>query len=285
MTCTRLEPGGAIVLMMTRWHEDDLAGRILASEDGPNWTVVSLPAEAEADDPLGRKVGEALCPQRYPIEELARLRMVLGDWSYTALYQQHPLPPEGQLAKREWFEVVDARPECESYVRFWDMAATEKSVKASDPDWTVGTLMGRSQGRFYILDVVRQRVGPESVEQLIEDTATADGKRVRIRWELEPGSSGKLVAQHLTTRLAGYAARATSVSGDKIQRAMPFLDQARVGNVKLVRGEWVPAWLAEVTAFPMGKHDDQVDSAAGALATLTTERIVRTAQSMQMAMR
>lgn len=282
---TRLEPGGAIVLMMTRWHEDDLAGRILASEDGPNWTVVSLPAEAEEQDPLGREVGEALCPQRYPIEELARLRMVLGDWSYTALYQQRPLPPEGQLARREWFEVVDARPECESYVRFWDMAATEKSVKSSDPDWTVGTLMGRLGSKYYILDVVRKRVGPESVEQLIQDTAALDGKLVRIRWELEPGSSGKLVAQHLTTRLAGYAARAMPVSGDKIQRAMPMLDQARVGNLKLVRGEWVPAWLSEVTAFPMGKHDDQVDSAAGALGTLATERPARAAQSMQMAMR
>lgn len=265
---TRLEPGGAIVLMMTRWHEDDLAGRILASEDGPNWTVVSLPAEAEDNDPLGREIGAALCPERYPTEELARLRMVLGDWSYTALYQQHPLPPEGQLAKREWFEVVDARPECDSYVRFWDMAATEKSVKSSDPDWTVGTLMGRANGKYYVLDVLRQRVGPSGVKALILSTAQADGSHVRICWELEPGSSGKLVEADLMQALAGYGAQAKPVSGDKIQRAMPFLDQARVGNLKLVRGEWVPPWLAEVTAFPMGKHDDQVDSAAGAFSML-----------------
>jgi predicted phage terminase large subunit-like protein len=148
------------------------------------------------------------------------------------------------------------------------MAATEKSVKASDPDWTVGTLMGKAQGKFYILDVLRQRVGPSGVKAIILSTAQADGPQVRICWELEPGSSGKLVEADLMQALAGYGAQARPVSGDKVQRAMPFLDQARVGNLKPVRGEWVPAWLAEVTAFPMGKHDDQVDSAAGAFSML-----------------
>jgi len=267
---TRLEPGGAIVLMMTRWHEDDLAGRILASEDAPNWTVISLPAEAEADDPLGRAIGEALCPERYDERQLAELRTVLGDWSYTALYQQRPLPPEGQLAKREWFEIVNEAPKYELLVRFWDMAATEKSIKASDPDWTVGTLMGRAKGRYYIADVCRQRVNPSDIKPLMRSTAVNDGKRVRIYWELEPGSSGKYVESDIMQLLAGFGAEAVPVTGDKVQRAMPLLDQARVGNVKLVRGEWIPAWLGEMTSFPMGKHDDQVDSASGAFNALAS---------------
>lgn len=265
---TRLEPGAAIILIITRWHEDDLAGRILASEDGPNWTVVSLPAEAEESDPLGRVLGEALCPERYNVAALGNLRTVLGDWAFTSLYQQRPLPAEGQLAQRGWFEVVDKAPPEMNKIRNWDMAATEKSIKSADPDYTVGTLMGKAGDTFYIVDVIRQRVNPGAVEQFIKDTAQADGHGVRVYWEEEGGSSGKIVVSHLTTKLAGYGAQAMPVTGDKVQRAMPFFDQARVGNVKLVRGDWVPAWLAEITAFPLGKHDDQVDSASGAFAAL-----------------
>ena len=92
---TRLEPDGAIVLIQTRWHEDDLAGRILASEQAGAWTVVNLPAEAEAGDPLGREPGAPLCPARFDRAALADIRATLGTWAYTALYQQRPLPEGG----------------------------------------------------------------------------------------------------------------------------------------------------------------------------------------------
>jgi len=107
---TRLEPGGAVILTMTRWHEDDLAGRILASEDAPNWTVVSLPALAEEGDPLGRAPGAALWPARFDETDLERIRTVLGTQSFTALYQQRPTALEGGLFKRAWFDIVQAVP-------------------------------------------------------------------------------------------------------------------------------------------------------------------------------
>lgn len=107
---TRLEPGGAIILIMTRWHEDDLAGRILESEDAPNWTVISLPALAEANDPLGRAEGAALWPARFDVTDLERIRTVLGTASFTALYQQRPTALEGGLFKREFFKIVDVVP-------------------------------------------------------------------------------------------------------------------------------------------------------------------------------
>jgi len=100
---TRLEPGAAVVLIQTRWHVDDLAGRILKSDDAPNWTVINLPAEAEDGDPLGREVGEALCPERYDKAALADIRRVLQS-AYAALYQQRPVPAEGAVFKWPWFE-------------------------------------------------------------------------------------------------------------------------------------------------------------------------------------
>ncbi|MCV4802557.1 terminase, partial [Escherichia coli] len=92
------------ILIQTRWHEDDLAGRLLRSmsDGGDKWDVLSLPAIAEADDPLGRKKGEPLCPQRYDKAALQRIRRKLGSYSFSALYQQNPVPYEGGLFKRKW---------------------------------------------------------------------------------------------------------------------------------------------------------------------------------------
>lgn len=101
---TRLEPNGAIILIQTRWHELDLAGRLLseAASGGEQWEVINLPALADENDPLGREPGAALCPERFSISDLERIRMVLGTYSFEALYQQRPRPADGGLMKREW---------------------------------------------------------------------------------------------------------------------------------------------------------------------------------------
>jgi len=263
---TRLEPGGSVILIQTRWHEDDLAGRILASEDGPNWTVVSLPAEAEEDDPLGREIGEALCPERYDKAALQRIKRVLGSWSYAALYQQRPMPLEGGLAKRHWFEIVDAWPAAVAdVVREWDFAATAKTTAS----WTVGTRMSVLQGTYYIEDVVRDQIGPGAVEDLVKQTAEIDELGTRVWFEQEPGSAGKLFAASLIKLLDGYSVRAVPSTGDKVTRALPFLAQAEAGNVKLVKGPWNKAWLDEICSLPQpGRADDQWDSAAAAYEAL-----------------
>ncbi len=148
---TRLEPGGAIILIMTRWHEDDLAGRILASEDGPNWTVISLPAEAGENDPIGRAVGEALCPDRFPLEKLQEIKRVLGT-DYYALYQQTPQPPEGNLFKRDWFRrdaIIPDRKHMPFVVQAWDTAFKE----GEENDYSACVTLGYYQGRIYVMDV------------------------------------------------------------------------------------------------------------------------------------
>lgn len=261
---TRLEPGGAIILIMTRWHEDDLAGRILASEDAPNWTVVSLPALAEDNDPLGRAPGAALWPARFDEVDLERIRTVLGTQSFTALYQQRPTALEGGLFKRAWFDVVGAAPAIAYRVRYWDKAGTEDAG-----DWSCGVKMARHEdGTFTVENVVRGQWSALERERVIKQTAELDGRDVPVWVEQEPGSGGKESAQATIRNLAGWTVRAERVTGDKLTRAQPLAAQCEARNVKLVRGDWNAAYLDELTMFPNGRHDDQVDATSGAFAKL-----------------
>lgn len=259
---TRLEPDSAIILIMTRWHEDDLAGRILNSKYGDGWEVVSLPALAEANDPLGRVPGEALCPARYPVEELKEIQIVQGR-SFYALYQQRPQEQEGDMFKRKNFKYVDAVPADAVRVRYWDRGAT-----AGGGDYTTGTLVAFKNGLTYIEDVVRGQWSTNERDVQIEDTTDADydryGNTVQIWLEQEPGSSGIDVIRGLQKRLVGYIVRGDRVTGAKTLRAEPFAAQVEAGNVYLKKAKWNFAWIDELCSFPNGTHDDQVDSASGA---------------------
>src|SRR5439155_14826587 len=127
---TRLEPNGSIILIQTRWHEDDLAGRLLkeAESGGEKWDVISLPALAEADDPLGRKEGEPLCEERFDRETLLAKKAKMGSYSFSALYQQTPTPVEGCLFKRGWFSrIVDFVPSGLRWFRGYDLAVSTKT--------------------------------------------------------------------------------------------------------------------------------------------------------------
>lgn len=257
---TRLEPDGQVILIQTRWHEDDLAGRILASEDGPNWAVVTLPALAEPEDVLGRAVGAALCPERYDAEKLQSTKVVLGEYSFSALYQQRPGPREGSMFKRAAFEILPVAPaQIEAVTRYWDKAAT-----AGSGDYSVGAKLGRKGGLYYVLDVVRGQWSTNEREQIMRQTAQLDGADVPTWLEQEPGSSGKDSAAASVRNLAGFAVYAEPVTGDKVVRAGPFAAQVEAGNVKLIKGPWNAAYLDELCAFPTGAHDDQVDASSGA---------------------
>jgi predicted phage terminase large subunit-like protein len=257
---TRLEPGGQMVLIMTRWHEDDLAGRILESEDGPNWTVVSLPALAEGNDPLGRPSGTALCPDRYDVDALGKIKTAIGSRAFASLYQQRPVEQEGGMFRRSYFAAVQQSPEIDAMVRYWDMAAT-----AGDGDYTAGVLMGRgSDGRYYVLDVVHGQWSTNERDERIKAAAKGDGAAV-VQWiEEEPGSSGKDRTAYLIRNLAGIPIRAERVTGDKQTRAEPFAAQCEAGNVSIVRASWNGAFIDELCMFPNGAHDDMVDAASGA---------------------
>jgi predicted phage terminase large subunit-like protein len=263
---TRLEPGGAMILIMTRWHEDDLAGRILRSEDGPNWTVIRLPAEAEANDPLGRPVGAALNPARYPLETLRKIKSVLRR-SYFALYQQRPMEQEGDFFRRSWFEIVKEFDRLGArYARYWDRGAT-----ADDGDWTVGALVARIGTIYLVLDIIRGQWSTGERDKVILQTAKTDAAKyghVVIWLEQEPGSSGVDVVNSLTTMLSGFAVHPDKVSGDKSSRAEPLASQAEAGNVKIIAAAWNEDLIDELASFPAGANDDQVDALSGAFLRL-----------------
>ncbi len=258
---TRLQQNGQMILIMTRWHQSDLGGRILDSEDGSNWTTINLPAEAEENDPLGRKIGDPLCPERFDKSALEEKRAILGSYGFAALYQGRPIPREGGLFKRSWFEIVQAAPKCDiKSVRYWDLAAS-----AGEGDWTVGLKMSRTKdGVFYVEDVQRIQGSPFEAEKLIKQTAALDGKAVRIRMEQEPGSSGKGIIANYGRMLAGYTFKGIPTTGSKELRAGPFAAQCEAGNVKIVKADWNSTFLDELSVFPNGAHDDIVDGSSGA---------------------
>ena len=172
------------------------------------------------------------------------------------------------MFRRAWFTLVDAAPAVLARVRYWDLAATE-ARPGTDPDWTVGVLMGRSEDcQYYIEDVRRERATPGGVELLVRQTAASDGDDVPIVIEREPGSAGVAWAERFVQVLAGYAVTFQRPTGSKTTRAAPLAAQAEHGNVLLVRGAWVKRFLDEFDVFPAGRHDDQVDATSGAFSCL-----------------
>lgn len=260
---TRLEPGGAIILIMTRWHDDDLAGRILKSEDGENWRTISLPAFAEEGDLLGRTVGEPLCPARFDTPALEAIKKVLGR-DFNALYQQKAIPREGEMFKREFLEIVEVAPEDVRRVRYWDKAGT-----AGAGARTAGVRMSTKDGVYYLEDVIAGQWASADRERTMRSTAVLDGKRVRIVIEQEPGSGGKDSAAASVKNLAGFVVSLDRVTGDKILRAEPLSSQWAAGNVKVVRGAWNALYINELLGFPSGSFKDMVDASSGAFNHLT----------------
>lgn len=273
---SRLEPEGIVLIVMTRWHQDDLAGRILNQHDAlPDqahpFDVLKLTAlydDPTLPDAMGRQIGDALWPWRYTSADLEDIKNTTPQHWWNALYQQRPTPPGGGLAKSTWFPVVHAMPaKALPRVRFWDCAGTE-ALRGSDPDWTVGALLARDGGRFYIENIIRVRWTAGEIDKLIKQTAVADGVGVAIREEQEPGSSGLAVISQRRQGLVGFNYRGVPAVGAKSIRWMPMLIQAEVGNVCLMYGSWNAAYQQEISEAPYGAHDDQLDATAGAFQEL-----------------
>lgn len=271
---TRLIPGGWIVLIQTRWHQDDLAGRILPEDwngesgrilckDGNEWEVLCLQARCEVDnDPLGRAQGEYLWPEWFDRRHWAQFEQNPRTWA--ALYQQRPTPLDGDLFKPDQIKIIDALPaESIQWVRGWDLAS------ATDGDYTAGVRLGRlPDNRLVIADVARMRVGPDARDAAIVNTAALDGRRTKQSIPQDPGQAGKTQVLYLTRSLVGYTVISSPESGDKVTRAEPVAAQINVGNVLMLRGDWNKAFIDELRVFPNGSFDDQVDGLSRAFAEL-----------------
>jgi predicted phage terminase large subunit-like protein len=277
---TRLQPGSTVIVVQTRWHEDDLTGRLMSSEGAHRWTQLRIPALCDdpATDFLGRKLGESIWPERFSEEHYSDLKIDSGAYKWAGMYQQLPAPLEGEIFKRAKWVKVDAAPigRMTHLVRRWDLASTQ-----DDGDYTAGVLMGRTdRSEFFILDIQHERLSSLGVEELIKDTARRDhkdyGGKVLIRLEQEPGATGKRTAEDYVKRLlSGYPAKALRTDNKKELKAQPFAAQQEAENVMLVRhldkitGQFVtPTWweefIEEAAVFPSGTHDDMVDAASEA---------------------
>ncbi len=272
---TRLAKGGNVIGIMTRWVTNDLFGELIA--DGVV-REIRLPAIAEEDDPLGRAPGEAIWPELHPLSELEALRAKMPPSIWAALYQGRPLGESGGIFRRAWFEEVAVAPELvTARVRYWDPAASRKQ-NAGDPDYAVGTLMSKARGgpidgAYVVEHIDRDRGTALDLERRIVAAAKADGRRVRIRIEEEPGSQGAAYVAHLTRLLAGWDVRGVKhgAGADKRSRAMPFAAQMEVGNVRWVRGPWLEQAKREMEVFVgdgSEDHDDVPDSVTGAFEDL-----------------
>jgi predicted phage terminase large subunit-like protein len=287
---TREEPGAAIIIIQTRWHEDDLSGYVLAKEDEEpeHWHIVHFEAIKDAEppkypetctvEPDPRKEGDALAPLRYPIEKLKKFARRIGSYFFGALFQQQPKPHEGNLFKRDWFELVERVPAACRRVRYWDKAGTEGGgafscgvLIAYDPITKI----------YYIEDLVRGQWSAGRREAIIEQTAQLDAKaygklRVSIWVEQEPGSGGKESAEATIRNLAGFTIRADRPTGDKVLRARPLAAQAEAGNVKIKNAPWSREYLDRMGAFPFGSFKDDTDASSGAFNKLATNQPLTT---------
>lgn len=242
---TRLMPGGAIVLIQTRWHEDDLAGRLLEQERD-QWEVLELPA-------LHPDRG-ALWPEWYNEEALRRIKDTIGPREWSALYQQQPQPDEGTFFQRGWFRTWDKLPECRFYLTS-DFAVTD-----GGGDYTVLTVWGiASDGDVYRAAQWKgQTTSDVWIEQMLDLVArwkplAAFGEGGVIQKAVEPMLRRRMRERNVHCRLEWLP----SVS-DKPTRARSFQAMAATGRVHFEAG----ADLSEFLVFPAGKHDDEVDTAS-----------------------
>jgi predicted phage terminase large subunit-like protein len=264
----------AIIVIMQRLHEDDVSGQILKLKLGYQHLMLPMRFEPERrcktvlgfEDPRTFD-GELLFPERFPSEVLERDAKAMTEYAIAGQQQQRPVPREGGLFKRAWFEgkiIRQAMPGTK-WVRHWDLAATKKTTAAR----TAGVKLGRQpDGSFVVGHVALTQDEGSAVRKLIKSTAEVDGKAVQISLPQDPGQAGKVQAQDMVKMLAGYRVKAEPETGDKVTRAEPFSAQCEVGNVFLVAGDWNETYLDELCLFPGGSFKDQVDASSGAFGRL-----------------
>ena len=257
---------GVIVIIMQRLHEDDLVGHVLGQEP---WEVLSFPAIAEAEEAhqietiwgprcFARRPGEALHPDREPLETLEHIRRTIGEYNFAGQYQQSPAPLGGGLVKAEWFKRYGANERPESFDRIlqsWDTAnkATELS------DFSVCTTWGTKGKDFYLLNVLRKRLEYPALKRAVREQQSLFNANVVL---IEDKASGTQLIQEL---IADGCHRVTRYKPecDKIMRLHAQTAIIENGFVHLPdAAPWLAEYLHEMTVFPKGKHDDQVDSTA-----------------------
>ena len=257
---TRLQPSGAVVIISTRWHQDDLAGWLLREHPEENWAVLNLPAIAEEEEGW-RSEGAALWEKKFPLKRLAQIREAVGGATWAALYQQRPAAAEGAIFKREWWKTFAPAT---LPARFEQVVISlDTAFKAgSSNDFSVGLVLGVGEVGYYVLDIWRDRVEFPALKRQVEMLA--------LKWNpdrvlVEDKASGQSLIQELQSN-SRLPIDPIKVDSDKVTRATAITPLVEAGKVFLLEdADWLDDFLEEVSSFPAAPHDDMVDAVSQAL--------------------
>jgi len=296
---TRMEPGASCVIVATRWHEDDLIGRLVEVDEDEElleldeldpaeltseeihraidrWEEVIFPAVAEENDPLGRAPGEPLWPERWPLWRLKRKRRAKGPWVWAALYQQRPSPSEGGFFRVEWLKYYQRSGDLVRYrhastgdARAIRLGSLTKFVTVDlaaslkeAADYTVVATFGVApDGTMFLLHVERAKVEGPGMIPLVESQLDRWG--ASVAWIESAGFQLHLIQ---TARRRGLPVRELKADSNKLARALPATAELEAGAVQFpAQADWLDEFVSELLAFPGGAHDDQVDALAYAV--------------------
>lgn len=264
---TRLHKGASVIVILTRWHEDDLAGRALNPEfgDPEKWEVIRLPAICDSEDDLiGREIGEVLCPEVKTLEEIQQLKVDVGTRAFTAMFQQSPAPDEGSILKRGWWKYYRELPgKFDEIIQSWDCAFKDLTVS----DFVCGQVWGRVGANKYLIDQVLDKIDIVGTLQAIRGITAKYPKA----WTklIEDKANGPAVIQTLKNEISGLIA--VNPMGGKVSRARAVSPDIEAGNVYLPSpsiAPWIHDFVEECAVFPNGKNDDRVDAMTQAIMRL-----------------
>lgn len=262
---TRLHDGASVIVVQTRWHEDDLTGRLLENK-GRKWVRIRIPAIAEEDDLIGREVGTALAPQLGYDEEWARDKKTeVGSMTWNALYQQRPTSETGTIFKREWIQYYDTLPSRVNYYSIsWDLAVKD----GEDNDYSVGQCWAVVGADRYLVDQVRAKL---NFTDMIKTVRAFKNKHRKAREIIiEDKANGPAVIDALKREIPGIIP--FNPRGSKEERALSASVLFEAGNVFIPKNApWIHDYVEELVGFPGYRWDDSVDS--------TTQFIIRSLES------
>lgn len=280
---TRLEPGGSVLVVMQRWHDNDFS-QMLLEDNEEDWHVFSMPALSEAGVPdfLNRPPGVPLVPERYTVEALQKIRQKIGPTLWKALYQQQPVSTGGNIWRREWFgrwtdDIREAQRKGWKYLDLSDpnlrwLQSWDCTFKESGSSYVCGQVWVKKGPDVFLIDEERDRWDVVATMRAMQRLSNRWPKSAR-KILIEDAANGPAIIRLLKSKQSGIVA--VTAQGSKVARALACQGEIESGNVFVPNERvffWVGDWLEEAGAFPLGSDNDRVDCASQAMNDLRESR-------------